>query len=218
MFPTQRDGVCLLQRKEVKRDRRLVTDEIEIRLQRVVQGDEEAARGLVEELYPLVIRIVRSHLPLRTAEEDLAQDVFVKMFSHLNQYKPRSGVPFDHWVSRVAVRTCLDGLRAEKRRPELRWTDLSEAEASQLDYLVAETAEPPTATPAEARSILEKLLGQLSPEDRLIIHMLDLERKSLKEVNSLTGMNITLIKVRAFRARRKLRQLGERYKKEVCHE
>lgn len=195
-----------------------MTDEVDKWLQQVLQGDEEASRALVESLYPMVIRIVRSHLPRRAAEEDMAQDVFVKMFSHLVQYKPQSGVPFEHWVARMAVRTCLDRLRAEKRRPELRWTDLSEAELSQLDFLVSEQTEPLTATPAEARSILEKLLEQLSPADRLIIHMLDLEQKSLKEVSSLTGMNITLIKVRAFRARRKLRQLGERYKKEVLHE
>jgi RNA polymerase sigma-70 factor (ECF subfamily) len=195
-----------------------VTGEVDNRLQQVLHGDEEAARELVEALYPMVIRIVRSHLPRRAAEEDLAQEVFVKLFSRLNQYAPKSGVPFEHWVARVAVRTCLDGLRAEKRRPELRWSDLSESELSQLDYLVAEQPEPLTATPAEARSILEVLLGQLSPTDRMIIHMLDLEQKPLKEVSSLTGMNITLIKVRAFRARRKLRQLGERYKNEVLHE
>lgn len=195
-----------------------MTDDLDIRLQRVLQGDEEAARELVERLYPMVLRIVRSHLPRRAAEEDLAQDVFVKLFTHLSQYQPKPGVPFDHWVSRVAVRTCLDGLRSEKRRPELRWSDLSEAELAGLDFLVSEQAEPLTATPGEARQILEKLMGQLSPADRLIVHMLDLEGKSLKEIGALTGMNITLIKVRAFRARRKLRQLGERYKKEVLHE
>jgi RNA polymerase sigma-70 factor (ECF subfamily) len=196
----------------------MVIADTDIQLRRVMQGDEEAARVLVEQLYPMVIRIVRSHLPQRAAEEDLAQDVFVKMFAHLGQYTPKQGVPFDHWVARLAVRTCLDGLRAEKRRPELRWSDLSETEAAGLDYLVSEEDTSPSVSSGEARQILEKLLGQLAPTDRLIIHMLDLEQKTLKEINALTGMNITLIKVRAFRARRKLRQLGEQFKKEVSHE
>src|SRR5215471_17652651 len=87
--------------------------------------EHEAARQLVEHLYPLVIRIVRSHLPRRMAEEDLAQEIFVKIFCRLDQYVARQGVPFEHWVSRLAVRTCLDALRFERRRPELRWSDLS---------------------------------------------------------------------------------------------
>ena len=83
-------------------------------LSRVRQSEPEAARLLVERLYPLVIRIVRSHRPVRTAEEDLAQEVFAKLFARLDQYQERSDVPFEHWVSRLAVRTCLDALRAER--------------------------------------------------------------------------------------------------------
>src|SRR6266498_4071710 len=96
-------------------------------LERVRQSDEEAARTLVCELYPLVMKIVRSHLPRRTDEEDLAQMVFAKIFAHLEQYS--GAVPFEHWVSRVAVNTCLNQLRSERCRPELRWADLNEAEA-----------------------------------------------------------------------------------------
>ncbi len=91
-------------------------------LERVRARDQAAARELVEHLYPLVIRIVRSHLPRRVAEEDLAQDVFLKMFTRLAQYQ--GNVPFTHWVSRIAVTTCIDQLRAQKRRPEFRWADL----------------------------------------------------------------------------------------------
>ena len=99
-------------------------------------GDEVAARALVGHLYPLVIKLVRAHRPRRTAEEDLAQEVFMKMFARLSQYEGRDGVPFEHWVSRVAVTTCLDALRAEMRRPELRWADLTETEADMLDAVL----------------------------------------------------------------------------------
>src|SRR6187431_2381629 len=103
-------------------------------LARVRAGDDEAARELVEHLYPKVIRIVRSHLPRRMAEEDLAQEVFLKMFVRLDQYEARDGKPFDHWLARLAVRTCLDALRAERRRPEWRVSELSEGERAWLDY------------------------------------------------------------------------------------
>src|SRR3954463_10536319 len=108
-------------------------------LQRVRQRDQSAARELVDYLYPLVIRIVRSHLPRRVAEEDLAQEVFMKMFSRIDQYQ--GAVPFPHWVSRIAVTTCIDHLRAQKRRPEFRWADLSEGEADVLDAVMTNEAD-----------------------------------------------------------------------------
>src|ERR1041384_2050530 len=110
-------------------------------LDRIRQRDQAAARELVDHLYPLVIRIVRSHLPRRVAEEDLTQEVFIKMFTRLDQYQ--GAVPFPHWVSRIAVTTCIDHLRAQKRRPEFRWADLSENEAEVLDAVMTnETTRP----------------------------------------------------------------------------
>jgi RNA polymerase sigma factor (sigma-70 family) len=82
-------------------------------LRRVRERDEAACRELVEHLYPAVIRIVRAHRPRRDAEEDLAQEVFMKMFSRLDQYRER--VPLEHWISRIAVTTCYDKLRAQQR-------------------------------------------------------------------------------------------------------
>src|ERR1043165_8166000 len=98
---------------------------------RVRAGEQAAARELVERLYPIVLRIVRAHRPRRIAEEDLTQDVFIKMFKRLAQY--RGDAPFEHWVSRIAVTTCMDQLRAQKCRPELRWADLSPGEAAALE-------------------------------------------------------------------------------------
>ncbi len=187
-------------------------------LTRVREQDEDAARALVERLYPLVIRIVRSHLPRRTMEEDLAQEVFVKLFARLDRYADRTGIPFEHWVSRLAVRTCLDALRAERRRPEWRWGDLSEAEAVWLEFMLADEAAPPDAAAASAREVVEKLLGQLPPDDRLVLVLLDLEQRSVKEIARLTGWSGSLVKVRAFRARRKLRQLATAFKAQERYE
>ena len=173
-------------------------------LKRVRRRDEEAARALVEHLHPLVIKIVRAHLPRRVAEEDLAQDIFLKVFERLDQY--REIVPLEHWVARVAVTTCLDQLRAQKRRPELRWADPSETEADVLDAVLASEHEPHPSEGLAAREIVTRLLECLSPQDRLVITLLDLEGKSLAEIRKLTGWNETLVKVRAFRARKKLKK------------
>lgn len=175
------------------------------RLALVRAGDQRAARELVEHLYPLVIRIVRSHLPRRVAEEDLAQEVFLKMFSRLGQYQ--GAVPFTHWVSRIAVTTCIDHLRAQKRRPEFRWADLSESEADVLDAVLTNEREVPANDALAATELVQKLLAQLKPDDQLVLRLLDLEQKTIAEIAALTGWNQSLIKVRAFRARRKLQKL-----------
>ncbi len=183
--------------------------ELEDCLVRVREGDDLAGRELVEHLWPLVIKIVRGHLPRRAAEEDLAQEVFVKIFTRLNQYRARDGKPFEHWVSRVAVTTCLDALRAEKRRPELRWADLGEEEARWLEYMTADTVAETPGEKLGARELVTKLLGQLSPDDRLVINWMDLESKSVAEVAALSGWSESNVKVKAFRARRKLRAIAE---------
>jgi RNA polymerase sigma-70 factor (ECF subfamily) len=174
-------------------------------LDRVRRQDAMAARMLVDHFYPLVIKIVRSHRPRRMAEEDLAQEIYLKMFNRLAQYHGRDGVPFGHWLSRLAVTTCLDALRAEKRRPEWRWADLQDAEREWLEYFVGETPDTPPSDGQGARETVEKLLTLLTVEDRLVITLLDLEERSIAEISQLTGWGKSMVKIRAFRARRKLR-------------
>jgi len=180
-------------------------------LERVRVNDQAAARQLVEHLHPLVIRIVRAHLPRRVAEEDLAQEVFMKVFTRLGQFQ--GAVPFPHWVSRIAVTTCIDHLRAQKRRPEFRWADLSENEADVLDAVLTSENDVSAGDALAARELVDKLLNQLKPDDQLVVRMLDLEQKTLIEISELTGWSTTLIKVRAFRARRKLQKLFEQLKR-----
>lgn len=171
----------------------------------VRRRDEAAARALVDHLYPLVIRIVRSHRPRRVAEEDLAQEVFLKMFTRLDQYQ--GAVPFPHWVSRIAVTTCIDQLRAQKRRPELRWADLSEGEADVAEAVLTNENDVAVNDAMASHELVHRLIEQLKPDDQVVIRLLDLEQKTIAEIAALTGWNQSLIKVRAFRARRKLRRL-----------
>src|SRR5205809_2389531 len=169
-------------------------------------GDDNAARELIRQLYPLVAKIVRGYQPRRTAEEDLAQMIFVKVFQNLAQYSGK--VPIAHWVSRIAVNTCRNQLMAEKARPELRHADLSEEQAAMLENLASDNALSPDRKLA-ARDLVEKLLAMLNPVQRLLIDMLYLQERSVAEVQKLTAWTAATIKVRAFRARQKLRkQIG----------
>jgi len=173
--------------------------------------DEDAARRVMAALYPLVVSIIRSRLPRRMAEEDLAQEVFVRFFEKLGSYDGRA--PLAHWLSRIAVNVCIDALRAEARRPELRWADLTEAEVEALTATLADReATAPEAT--AAGDLAAKLLDSLDAKDRLIVQMLDLEGRSVREVREVTGWHETLIRVRALRARRKLRNMLVRLEKQ----
>ena len=177
-------------------------------IQRVRAGDTGSANGLIHHLHPLVRRLVRNHLPRRGSEEDLMQDVFVKIFQRLDSYKARDGTPFEHWVSRLTVRTCLDALRAERSRPEWRWSDLNQGETEWLDFLLSRQAEAPSEHAADAKTVVTQLLAQLSPSDRLVLTLLDLEEHSTLEISQMTGWTRPMVKMRAMRARHKLRQIA----------
>lgn len=135
----------------------------------------------------------------------------MKMFTRLEQYQ--GAVPFPHWVSRIAVTTCIDHLRSQKRRPEFRWADLSENEAEVLDAVMTNENEVGAGEALAARELVHKLLEQLKPDDRMVIQLLDLEQKTILEIKELTGWSASLVKVRAFRARRKLQKLFEELKR-----
>jgi len=105
------------------------------------------------------------------------------------------------------VTTCIDHLRAQRRRPEFRWADLSENEAQVLDAVLTSENEVAANDALAARELVHKLLSQLKPEDQLVVRMLDLEQRSIADIAALTGWNQSLVKVRAFRARRKLQKL-----------
>jgi len=166
--------------------------------------EERAAADFVREIYPLVLKLVRSHLPGRSSEEDLCQVAFIKILTNIGQYSGK--VPIEHWVSRIAINTCLNALKAESVRPELRWSDLSVDQAALLDALATNPDELDPSRGAASRDLVETLLASLNPQDRLLITMLHLEGYSMDDIKQATGWSIATIKVRAFRARQKLKR------------
>jgi RNA polymerase sigma factor (sigma-70 family) len=172
-------------------------------VERALQQDEEAARALVQRLYPLVLRMVRAHRPQRAAEEDLCQMIFIKLFQKLGQFSGK--VPLEHWVSRIAINTCINQIRAEKARPELRHADLSEEQAAMIATLSGPEEETLPGRALVARDLVEQLLTALKPAERLVIDLLYLQQKSVAEIREITGWSAALVKVRAFRARQKLK-------------
>ena len=171
---------------------------------RVRDADQAAARELVALVRDIVVRIARKHRPRRATEDDIVQEVFMKIFARLAQY--RGDAPFEHWVARIATTTCMDQLRAQRCRPELRVADLSESEA----LAIATTRRDPHALlPGQAlatHELLHQLLDRLRPEDRQLVVWFDLEDRTIAEIEDLTGRSFDFIKMRLFRARRKLKR------------
>ncbi len=178
----------------------------------VRRQDEAAAREMVRRLYPLVVKLVRSHRPRRSAEEDLCQMIFIKVFQKLDQFSGK--VPLEHWVSRIAINTCLNQIQSERIRPELRHADLSEEEVAVVQNLAATATELGPDRSLAARDLVERLLSALKPAERLVIDLLYLQQRSIAEIQTLTGWGASLVKVRAFRARRKMKQQLDQFSAE----
>ena len=182
-------------------------------VQAALQHDDEAARALVQQLYPLVAKIVRAHRPRRTAEEDLCQMIFIRVFQKLSQFSGK--VPLEHWVSRIAVNICLNQIESEKVRPELRHADLSEEERAVVENLATSSEELAPDQRFASRQLVEHLLAALKPVERLAIDLLYLQGRSVNEIRKITGWSVALIKVRAFRARQKMKDQLARMKEKL---
>jgi RNA polymerase sigma-70 factor, ECF subfamily len=178
------------------------------------QHDDAAAHELVRRLYPLVLRLVRSHRPRRAAEEDLCQMIFIRIFQKLDQFSGK--VPLEHWVSRIAINACLNQIQSEKVRPEFRHADLSEEEVAVVNNLAATPEELGPDQTFAARDLVERLLTVLKPAERLVIDLLYLQQRSVAEIQAVTGWGASLVKVRAFRARQKLKRQLEKFSAETA--
>src|SRR2546423_485693 len=130
-------------------------------LHRIEQGDEVAARELLRHFHPFVLKLVRAHLPRRISEEDLVQMIFIKVFHKLNQYTGR--MPLEHWISRIAVNTCLNALKAEKVRPEWRLSDLRGEMPTEIEKLAATDIDTATSDDFDlAKKLVTQPIAQLS--------------------------------------------------------
>jgi len=169
----------------------------------VLRGDSASFEPLVEKYSPRVFATARRYARRESEVEDIVQEVWLKAFQKLSSF--RGEAPFEHWLMRLAVRTCYDFLRGHQRNRETSFSELTEPENDWLERFVQQ---PETAAEnAEAaRMLVERLLEQLSPPARLIITLLEIEDRSVKEISKLTGWSVPLVKVRAFRARAEMRK------------
>jgi RNA polymerase sigma-70 factor (ECF subfamily) len=177
----------------------------------VLKGDAASFEPLVHKYSPRVFATARRYARRESEVEDIVQEVWLKAFHKLNGF--RGEAPFEHWLMRLAVRTCFDFLRAHQRNRETAFSELSEPEEDWLERFVQQP-ESASENADAARQLIARLLAQLSAPARLIITLLEIEERSVKEISKLTGWSVPLVKVRAFRARAEMRKLLAKIAKE----
>lgn len=169
----------------------------------VLRGDTPSFEPLVAKYSPRVFATARRYARKESEVEDIVQEIWMKAFHKLASF--RGDAPFEHWLMRLAVRTCYDFLRGHQRNREATFTELSEPENDWLERFAADPGKAPEDEDA-ARLLVRRLMDQLPPAARLVIQLLEIEEKSVKEIAALTGWSIPLVKVRAFRARAEMKK------------
>ena len=158
-------------------------------------------------MYPLVYKLVRSNSSRRDNEEDLVQTVLIKAFKGLPQFSGQ--VPFKHWVSRIAVNTCLNLIRYENSRQEVHLSDLSLEEAYVVETLAVSDEYLELRMGAAARDLVQYLVSCLKPKERLLVRLIYIEGLSIAEASQSTGWSVGAVTMRISRAKAKMRKRHE---------
>jgi RNA polymerase sigma-70 factor (ECF subfamily) len=173
-------------------------------------GDESAFAEILRRYSPRVFSVASRFFRQRTLVEEAAQEVFLKAFTQLGSFEGRGSL--EGWLTRIATNTCLNMVRGAKRRPEFTVSDLSGDEQDWLEQQSAGDGGEPASVENSlvATDLADRLLSVLSPEDQQALLMIDGEQASIKEVAEVTGWSESKVKVRAFRARKKVREAMEK--------
>ncbi len=178
-------------------------------------GDESAFEEIVRRYSPRVFQIAGRFFRRRPQVEESAQEIFLRVYTRLNDYEGRGS--FEGWLTRIATTTCINLIRHHRRRPELSFTDLTTDETKWMEESLTNLAggnrgsEPRSVEDTlVAADITDKVFETLSPDDRLVLMLIDGEDTSIREVSEMTGWSESKVKIRAFRARRRMREAVEK--------
>lgn len=181
------------------------TSDLEV-VSKVLRGDTEAFSLLVERYESYVFRVVQRHVPYERVEE-VSQEAFVQAYRSLATFKGESS--FKTWLAKVAVRRCYDFWRAQRRSREVNISTLGADHEQWLDTVLAADSSAVVAKEEgqkRAREILSVVLSELSAEERIIITLLHIEEYSVREIASTLNLSVPNVKIKAFRARKKLQR------------
>jgi RNA polymerase sigma-70 factor (ECF subfamily) len=166
-------------------------------------GDKEAFEELVRRHQHRVFAVAGGILRRREDVEDIAQQVFVKAYFSLKRFDQRAA--FSTWLYKITVNECWDLLRKKKVRPLLYESDLSEEQAQQFsasERMASGTQD--VSEKLEAQQQVERLLQGLDQRDRMMLILKEVEGFAIEEIAEILDLNANTVKVRLFRARRRI--------------
>lgn len=182
------------------------TDEEKI-IGRVLSGEINAFEILIEKYKNFVFTIAAKRIPYQDIEE-VAHEVFMRAYQSLSSYAFKK--PFQHWLARIAVCCCCDYWRKNSQKKESAVSSLGESHLEWLSHISSVSSQEEfkkEALKKEAGEILELALNQLKPEDRLVLELYYFEQWSVKEISKMMNWSVPSVKIRAMRARIKLRKI-----------
>ncbi|HTS76823.1 MAG TPA: sigma-70 family RNA polymerase sigma factor [Bryobacteraceae bacterium] len=178
-------------------------------VRRVQARDEMAFREIVERYQAKVFSIIYGILRNHNDAEDIAQQVFSKVYFSIRNFDFRSSLLT--WIYKITVNECYDYLRKKRVRKLVYESDFSEEDAQRME--ASEPAVDP-AIPVDRKlaqqDLVMKLLDRVSEEDRMLILLKEVEGHSVEELAAMTGLNENTIKVKLFRTRQKLVKAAQR--------
>jgi RNA polymerase sigma-70 factor, ECF subfamily len=179
-------------------------------VRRAQREDKEAFEELIRRHQHRVFAVAGGIVKRREDVEDIAQQVFVKAYFSLKRFDQRAA--FSTWLYKITVNECWDLLRKKKVRPLVYEADLSEEQARQVISSAEKSKDRPDVSDRlEARQRVERLLDALDERDRLMLILKEVEGFSIEEIAEVLDLNANTVKVRLFRARRKVvNQAGAR--------
>ena len=182
-------------------------------VRRAQKGDKAAFETLVQRHQHRVFAVARGILKRQEDVEDIAQQVFVKAYFSLKRFDQRAA--FSTWLYKITVNECWDVLRKRKARPLVYEADFSEEQSKQYSAPEREASKAPDTSDRMAlREQLERMLGQLDKRDRAMLVLKEVEGFSVEEIAESMGLNANTVKVRLFRARRRIIEYSRREKKD----
>jgi len=179
-------------------------------VKQVLAGDDAAYAVLVERYRARVFSTATRFARNGSELDDLAQDIFIRIWKGLKTY--RADAPFEHWLMTVSVRTCYDFLRKHRKRREreVLVDEMPSVSMSGDGMFSGDSSDEKQRRQREAWEVVQGLMEKLNEKEQLVITLMELEEKSVKEVASLTGWSESNVKVRAFRARNRMREIFEK--------
>ncbi len=176
----------------------------------IAAGDETAFEQLFERHRRHVARVAGRFFAQREQIEEIIQDSFTKAYFALPTYHGTHAASFRAWLTQIAINSCYDQLRRARRRPE-QTLDISDNEGHQFaTQLRAVDAGSDVERTVMSRDLAAKLLARLSPDDRMVLTLLDVQGFSVAEIAEMTNWSVSKVKVRAHRARAHLRKVLRR--------